>query len=354
MSIITEDKLLQVVKHLIKGGMSKPETIEHLESIAKIAGLGNGNLEKVYENVLSEIPSRHIKINLTDTIEKWISVTDGAFSVTDCYKELQNVTSVTNRNSFRVILNRLKDKGIIQRVGKRDGVFRKVDDVATEINWWDASENPMDLEFPLEIGKFCVLYEKNIMIVAGQKNSGKTGFMLNFTAKNMYKNDDINYFSSEFPPTELKKRLMKFEDVPLSDWKRVKFKDRVYNFADVINPNGINVVDYMEITDEFYKVSAFIQEIYQKLNKGVCIIALQKKAGTGLGIGGMMSAEKARIYLSLNHEIRNKVHRNWAKIEYGKNRVTDEINPDGLQREYKLVQGWKFLPQTIWHQEGEI
>jgi hypothetical protein len=133
---------------------------------------------------------------------------------------------------------------------------------------------------------------------------------------------------------ELKKRLKKFTDFSLKKWLDVDFIERMSDFHDVIYPDDINIIDFLEIYDEFYRVGLFIRKIYDRLNKGICLIAIQKNPGIDLGLGGQRSMEKARLYLSISKGI--------LKIVVGKNWAS-ERRPDGLQIRFKLVQGAKFI-----------
>ena len=73
-------------------------------------------------------------------------------------------------------------------------------------------------------------------------------------------------------PVELKMRLSKFEDIQMPEWRKIKFIERASNFVDIIEPDGINIIDYMEITDNFYKVAEYTKEIFDKLQKAsVCL-----------------------------------------------------------------------------------
>ncbi len=88
-------------------------------------------------------------------------------------------------------------------------------------------------------------------------------------------NHEVHYFSSEMGALELKDRFSKF-DRPLNSWK-VKFKERASNFADVIKPDAINIIDFLEVHDEFYKIGGLIKDIYDKLTTGIAVIAIRKK-----------------------------------------------------------------------------
>jgi DnaB-like helicase N terminal domain len=287
----------------------------------------------------------HREINLTREIEKWVAVTEGNFSVTDCYNELQGVTRVTKRNNYRVILNRLKGRGIIQSSGNKDGVFRRVDDHDEEIEWWRAEDRPLPFVCPLGSHKFVSLYQRNVGIVAGEPNAGKTAYLLNLAVMSVKHFERVRYFSSEMGEVELKTRISKFTNIPESEWRKIKFICRAGNFADRIDPDGFNLIDFLEITDDFYRIAALIKEIYDKLNKGVCFIGIQKNKGTDFGRGGQLGLEKPRLYMSMEP---GKI-----KIVKAKAWAQEGKNPNGLQKEFKLVQGARFIEDSPWHRDGE-
>jgi len=144
--------------------------------------------------------------------------------------------------------------------------------------------------------------------------------------------------------TEFRKRLELF-DMPLTEWK-FKPYHRAVSFADLITAEKkIFIVDFLEVTTDFWKVAQYIQEIHNKLKEGICIIALQKSEGRDNGRGGDFSKEKARLYISLDFIPNKKV--NQVKIVDAKAWRT-EINPRGLYRNYKLVKGSKFIPDSHW------
>jgi len=176
-----------------------------------------------------------------------------------------------------------------------------------------------------------------VMVIAGSKDSGKTAYLLNVVRLNM-NHFPINYFSSEMGRIEFRKRLEKF-GLPIEAWK-FKPKERSGNFADVIQPNDINIIDFLEVSEDFYRVGGMLREIYEKLNQGIAIVALQKNRGRDTGVGGDRSLEKPRLYLSLES--------GKAKIIVGKNWAS-EVNPVGLHLDFKLVQGCKFKVQRDWY-----
>ena len=280
------------------------------------------------------------KNNMTEEVNRYIDLTDGLFSVTDCYKELQSLQIVTNKNALHQIFKRFKDEGIIEKAGNLNGVYRRVNTQLTEIDYKNAVAEVIPLNWPFEIEKWVHTFPRSIQVIAGMPNAGKTAFLLCFCQNNM--NDfPITYFSSEMGAVELRNRLGKF-DLPISKWN-VKFFEKASNFEDGLDPDGINIVDFLEVYDEFYKVGLYIKQIYDKLDKGIAVIAIQKNPETDFGIGGMRSIEKARLYLALD--------RNTIKIVKAKNWAT-ETNPNGLAKDFKLIQGAKFISESPWERRN--
>lgn len=332
-----DNDLFHVANQLAKSKTPENEIRQILEILAKNCHppFPEKEINIKIDSALKRIEKR--EINITETVERWVSVTNGNFSVTDCYNELQTVTGVTDRNIYRVILNRLKSKGIIDKAGQRDGVFRRIDTHVEEIDWLSADDESIDFKYPFGIEKYVLTLPKNIVVIAGVPNSGKTAFLLNCVRLNM-KLFDIHYFSSEMGSHEFKSRLSKF-DLPLKQWK-FHAKERVSDFASVIQSNAINIIDYLEMTSDFWLVAQYLREIYEKLNKGIAIIAIQKNPGTETGLGGYRGMEKPRLYLNLEP--------GRLKIVKAKNWSNSEINPNGLEIKFKLVKGCRFVDDGHW------
>lgn len=333
-----DNDLFHIANQLAKAKTPENEIRQVIEILAKncTPPFPEKEIDIKIESALKRIEKR--EINITDVIERWLSVTDGDISVTDAVQALQSVTGVTNRDTVRQVLKRLKDQGKIIKSGRKDGVYRRIDDVVTEIDFMSASTDAFNIKWPFQIEKYVKTHPKNIIVIAGTANAGKTAFLLNTVAMNMNK-FKINYFSSEMGAVELKERLSKFDN-PLSDFKKVKWIERSGNFADVIKPNQVNVIDFLEMTDNFYLIAQYIKEIFEKLTTGIAIIAIQKNPGQVLGLGGGRSIEKARLYLSMDA--------GRLKIEKGKNWTNAAINPNGMSVEFKLVQGCKFIVKEDW------
>jgi hypothetical protein len=278
--------------------------------------------------------------NLAAEIRDWVLTTNGVFLTTNAYNEL-HLTTREERKNVAVILKRMKDDGIIEKAGNRNGEWRLVDQSCSPMDWINASCEYLPLWMPLNLGEICGVQPGNILVFAGAKDSGKTAWLLNMAKENRH-DYKIHYFNSEMGPAEFKLRASKFDDVAVAQWRDVNVYERSENFQDVIKPGAgnLNIIDFLEVVDEFWKVAATLQKIHQKLDGALCVVALQKNTGMDLGRGGAFSLEKARLYVSLDYQK--------AKIISCKNFKENEIiagNPRGYTCTYKLVNGCKILKQ---------
>jgi hypothetical protein len=330
-----DEDLFHVANTLIKGGMPPEEALQLLEKLAKNCNppFPENEIKIKVESAIQRAERR--EVNLAQEVREWVLSTTGPFFSTEV-NFCPQLSTREGRKNLSEILRRLVVDRIIERYGNRNGYFRLIDRTAEEIDFVNASTESLWLHWPFQIERYVKTLPKNIIVIAGEPNSGKTALLLNFIKQNM-QDHDIHYFSSEMGPIELRSRLEKF-DIPLTDWKFTP-KERSSNFSDVIKPDAINVIDYLEISDDFYRVGGMIREIYDKLKSGIAIIALQKNPNTDVGLGGMRSLEKARLYLAMEQ--------GRLKIVKAKNWQTS-LNPNGLGIDFKLVQGCKFVYENDW------
>jgi hypothetical protein len=263
-------------------------------------------------------------------IEEWVALADRTFSAKDICNDI-GIETPQGKQHLKVILHRLKEKGIIQTTG-REGVWRKTDQTLTPIPWQQANPNAeLNLIFPFGIEAVAKLYPKSIVVVAGSKQAGKTAFLLNFLVKNMNNPMGIDFFNSETGPEQLNDRLSSFN---IPNPAPFYVYERYDTFSDVINPDRISVIDYMDLDSEVYLVGKEINDIFKKLNKGVAVIGLQKPPGRDLAYGSGFTAKRSQLYVSLDT--------NKAKLVYVKTPRERGASPDGMAWVFKLVDGMHY------------
>lgn len=304
-----DNDLFHTANCLVKGGMEKEAIADVLERI--IVSWGESPDKKWIETKIKSAMDRadRKERNLAAEVLDFVGVTSGYFAVTSCYTLLQVVTK-QDRTAVRVSLNRLKDKGIIEKHPAQDGIYRRVEKDFEFINF-DENE-PDEVEYPVKLplglNDIAEVSQGNIILVAGEFNAGKTAFLLNVLKMNKGKLP-IRYISSEMKKSEFKKRFASF-CLPLSFWVQDDMTEYIiksYDFHTCIKPDALNIIDYMEFRDSDYtKGAEYLTNIHDALNTGIAIVAIQKKEGMRMPRSGDMIVEKPRLAISLSkHETAN-------------------------------------------------
>lgn len=347
-----DNDLFHVANILTKGGMPENEIAQMLEYLI-ISWGEQPDAKWINEKIQSALKRKSRKSgDVTKAIEKWVSVTDGYFSVTDCRQALQTVTdrrqalqTVTDcdQTAFRVILHRLAKRGVIEKHGSKDGVYRRIDN---EIEFMDFANadiaNHTDLFLPLGLHIKTKIFPKGVIVVAGVSGTGKTLFCFNTIAENMGR-FPIFYFNSEMGPEALKEKLSHFP-ISINEWNQhMKVVDNwdFNNIADKIQPDAFNVVDYLEPEGEkAFNIHGVISAIIKRLNKGTALITIQKKPAATMGTGGIYSIKAATLAIALD----------WGKIEIVKNRFREaDMTPSLNKINFEVHQGHKFVKQGGWY-----
>lgn len=330
-----QDRCLEIAFKLAKSGLPSKEI---KELIAPQFQGDNKALNALVETAV-ESAADGSRV-LAQEIREYVMSTTGDIWSKEVDREFNLSTRVDKQNRW-VIMKRLVEEGLIVPDGKRSGCFRipRKDFIKMKLVTPGPGEK---IILPLGLHKLVKLYPSSIAVIAGTRNAGKTAFCLNVLADNLglYK---IHYFNSESGEEEFADRLRHFDDMPIEDfYKAADLRECSSDFADVIVPGKghLNIIDFMEIHEEHYKVGSWIKAIHDRLSGALCVIALQKPMGRDAGVGGEFSLEKPRLYLSME--------RNSIKITKAKIWKDPYKNPNGMTIQFKLINGCKFIPQDVW------
>ncbi len=272
-----------------------------------------------------------------EIVMEWLKTTDGRWFTTVQMDKDLSIGSPKAKGTRRVILYRYTKENILEKHRSREGLYRLRQDNFEELDFKTADTNAyLPILLPFNLHDYVRFYAKNIVVVAGTSNAGKTAFMFNVIRLNEpYFADNTYYFTSEMGKEELADRLLGFEDADINSW-RFKAMSLDDNFADAIKPDGLNIIDYWEFKEgEFYKIADDFREIIKRLNKGMCFVALQKKKGAELGRAAELGLEKARLYLTIDPGL--------LTVIKGKKWANKEINPNGMKIRFKLYGGANFV-----------
>ncbi|MFX0022179.1 MAG: hypothetical protein ACFE9S_07620 [Candidatus Hermodarchaeota archaeon] len=340
-----EDIIYYMVSHLVRSGMPRENILPLLGEVSVLCDpltITEDTKSKIDKSIEFCLNNRG-DISLAQEVRDFVCLQGDYFLSTDIYRSLQLSTRKDKKNVY-IILRRLIEEGLIEKCKDKKGYYRLIDKEVEVINWKQAEGKEFDIVLPLGLNKLVKIYPKNLIVIAGMSNSGKTAILLNIVRLNLDRHkDNIIYFTSEMPKDELKLRLEGFglqHDV----WDGCSFLGRSDFFHDVIDPNKINIIDYFEISNDFSDIAMSFRRIYNKLDKGIAIIALQKHPEKDEGSGGRFSREKPRLYLSLN-EVGN-----WSeiKITKGKSWRDKKINPNGLIKYFEIEDGYQLIEKGNW------
>lgn len=340
-----DDDLFRLANALIKSGMPESEVSNYLIFIAQCCNPPfDENEARVKVGSALKRDNRRSAIT-TQEVRNFIKVTSGNIKVTDIYQMVTKVTPA-EKMKIRVILGRLVKEGLIERVGKWDGTYRKVEDTSRKIDLMNLESREVNIDFPLGEHDLIVPQPKNIYVVAGERDSGKSCYCLNFARLNLNRGTAVRYFTSEMGGSELKTRLVKFEsEVPFDHWLACDFRECAANYQDAIDPNGINIIDYLKLEDNFWQIGGEIKRIFDKLENGVCLIALQKKTGAQYAVGGQFTLDEARLYVTLSS---NPPDGGIAKIEKAKNWRREDFNPNYCECNFTIQRGARMQKIGEW------
>jgi len=290
------------------------------------------------------------KDNIRDAVIEWVMSGVGDFCVRDIDGDVRLFDEDEKQIRFQTLEEMVKE-GVLQRIGTRWGWYRRPDKRVQFIDWRNAETKEYPIKLPFKMHYQAQIYPKSIIAVSGEKNTGKTALMLNTVKQNQNQGRHIVYFSSEMLGPEFKVRLQKFEDVELSEWDFTPIH-RTSDFADVIYPDAINIIDFLEIYDKFWMIGKYITDIFNALNNGIAIVCVQKSGGSEHGRGGSFLIEKPRLTLNLSRRFNEYGELDGATLKCTNAKFPrSPYDPNGMSLDYKVVSGCKLWPASEWYYE---
>lgn len=289
------------------------------------------------------IENRREEVSIAEEVRQFVMTSNDPFLTSNVHNIL-GLTSRDLKKQANEVLRRMVDKGEITNCGR--GCYRRVEEVGEVIDYM--SVDPDDfvrIDLPFRLHQLVKLFPKNLIVLAGSTNAGKSAFQLDVCRLNMGKDGrKIRYISTEMDKHELRERLGYYaEDTgelyrDIGDWKKMIDFRLIHprHILDMIHPNWINIVDYYSTSVNFYDIDKEFQEIHRKLKRGIAIIAIQKRRGAAEGVGGAFTEFLPRVVLNFDS--------NKMIIKKAKNLMPGiERGADGVSLKYKLVKGYKWI-----------
>jgi len=273
-------------------------------------------------------------------VDEWVVESDGGWFWSPQIWSRFNIITSRGKNT---VWQRLKEHAKAGRIEKDGLRYRKKDTSLEDIDIFQ-EDKFVHIKFPFDLDKYIRLTERSQMVAAGGKDTAKTALLINIAYLNMY-DWEVHYFDSESGATLLKERLLAI-DPDLPNPLPFKIHPRMSNFSDVIVPNALNIIDYLDLDSEYQMVGTELRRLVEALDKGVVIVGLQKpppgktKDGKIIertwGYGGAPTIKRAQVALSLDV---GKI-----KIVAAKSRANRKVNPINKTWTYRLDEtGSRFL-----------
>jgi len=288
------------------------------------------------KNVTGSVTASPERDILSDRVLAWVKETTGWWATDELDRDL----GISAKDNRRQILHRLKEQGIVEQHPKVNKHWRYVNKAVTSLDILAAPRlGVLPVKWPLGIEKYVKLFPGNVAVVAGTQNAGKTALLLNFVRLNMGQSP-IYYWCSEMGQDELQDRLSMFPRMNLVDWQKVQWRERAADFEDVIVPDCVNIIDFLEMTDELYRVNTHLTNISHRVGTGLAVVAIQKKEGAKFGRGQEFGLEKPKLYLSMD--------KGRLTIVKGKSWANPKVDPNGLTIGFKISGGCQFEVTRDW------
>lgn len=277
-------------------------------------------------------------------VDQWLELHKGeTFDLDTICRQLE-ITQRENRHNVVKKLAYEINRTENPKVEKSNRIYRVLDNTLVRIDWVNAPALEfLDIHWPFgreDNSRFT--YDGNVyissgdlIVVAGVSNMGKTTWCLNFLWENMDAYH-CRLIGNEYQANKFRRRVspMTWAE-PINEHGAAKFDliERYEGWKDAIDPDAVNIIDWISLEDKFYMIGSILQGIRSKLRKGIAVVALQKSAGKDLGMGGGWSEHLASLYLLLDFE----------RMTCRKAKEWNGFNPNGQMDRFCIVaHGSKF------------
>ena len=330
-----------------------------LEALNKAWAQDDKHKADYFKHILNSVirDGERSATSIADRVKEWVLTTDGEwFYCRDTYDALQLQLGPPRQAAYQTLL-RLREKGEIEKDFKITGRYRRVVVDAPIMDWESASGDEYKIHWPLGVGEKVEVYPGELVLLAGEKNSAKTGFLMNLAYLNQG-DYNVNYSHSELNKNQLYKRIMnsvRYGNTDIEVWRDIVFRERLMDFAPLLRVDDFNICDYVHRTTEFAMMGDDIENIYQKMygNKGLVVVATQKHSGKEWGLGGQTTLARPNLYLTMTEGDMASGSPHKIKIKIAKS-PRDGRSAKNMSREF-LVHGNGTVLESVspWAYEKE-
>lgn len=348
------EDIFHIAYSSVKGNVNQKILSQALEIIAKGCEppFPDDELDLTIKSALERAnrKERNIAQEVNEWVEMHQTVSQGChIKVTDWSHESQSVTTKKELHSARMQFKRLSEgnEPILEKVGGVAGTYRIIDREDNEQKWWLDEGSPLKLVMPLQVEKYAKIFPGNIILLEGEKSQGKSTFSIEFARlnRNLYLGKNIIYQNVEMSDAEIKDRFKHYQDkniIKMEEWpKFLKIIKRTSDWADKIEADSINIIDYLVEYEKAYVLPKFIFNIHKKLKSGIALCVVQRDPFKPYPVGGRGTRDIPRLIISLiKHYLKLEDVKSFWETELG--------NPSGLGIKYKQVAYCEWKADGEW------
>lgn len=284
--------------------------------------------------------------NTKTLLKEFILISDGQFTIDDVMRELNLLSN--RRNAVKCALSDFAKEGLVERQGLRSGTYTPIRSTGLMMNdiVLNASTKPIQINLPLAIESMINAYNRNLIVIQGLSNTGKTAFLMEIARLNKKNFSPIKYINTEMDASEIKDRIER-RNIDLEDFLSyvqfflVKSTHMSGAIRYEIEPNGLNLVDYLHLEDATLMATE-MDKIQERLDNGIAVVAIQKYFGKDMGYGGHGVKNRARLVIDLSKDIvtlkKVKSPKFWHK----------EIRLDDSYRKFEYSKDGSIKPKSSW------
>ena len=241
-------------------------------------------------------------------VDKWLTLHKGeTFDLATICAQID----IKNRDDRHSVVKKLSYECSKENLEKSNRLYSCIDKTCTYVDWIHATQvKPINVKWPYGIDdgtRFGFdgavhVSPGDIIVIAGLSNMGKSLFCINLLWENM-DNYPCTLMGNEYTPSKFARRISKMTwKNPINGEGGPKFEliERRENWKAIIRPDNFNIIDWINLEDNFYRIGSIIEGIQSKLKTGIAVIALQKDASKALGLGGGFSEHMSSLYLTID------------------------------------------------------
>lgn len=284
--------------------------------------------------------------SIRELVSEFISLSDGIFTIDEIMREYGILSN--RRNAVKCALWEFSKDGLIERKGVKTGSYSPIRSIGINMNESisSAKTTPVTMSLPLAIDALLNIYNRNLIVIQGLSNAGKTAFLMEIARLNRKNFSNIKYINTEMDASEIKDRIerrnMDVEEfLSFVSFYLVKNTHLDGAVRYEIEPNGLNLVDYLHLQDATLMATE-MDKIQERLENGIAVVAIQKYLGKDMGYGGYGVKNRARLLIDLSKDIATlkkvKSPLHWHK----------EIKVEDAYRRFEYDRNGTIKPKSPW------